>query len=252
MAFRRRAGVTPRYSYRAEPVAKSHQRIIRERLAILEPSLSEVDIKASVVREIGYRDAAPVIEQFEYLKTMPVGVRHCFGIFFDDRLGGVVVYADEPGENLGIWDRYGYTGKIITLARGACAHWAHPHSASRLIRKSMRLLPHRYEVVTATVDPAAGEVGIVYQAAGFEYVGTMAEGGDRVRVNDRDGAVITDRSARRKFGTASVEVLLSVGLRIEQVPRKGRYFAFRGRDRAALRSAIAHRIRPNPRREPVA
>jgi hypothetical protein len=27
-------------------------------------------------------------------------------------------------ENLGTWDKYGYSGQIIALLRGACTHWA--------------------------------------------------------------------------------------------------------------------------------
>ena len=90
---------------------------------------------------------------------MPAAIRHCFGIFFAGELGGAVVYGDEYGENLGVWDKYHYTGKIIALLRGACVHWAHPHSPSKLIRRSMHLLPGRYKVVTATVDGTLGEVG---------------------------------------------------------------------------------------------
>jgi hypothetical protein len=37
----------------------------------------------------------------------------------------------------------------------------------------MDLLPERYQIVTATVDAAAGEIGIIYQACGFDYVGVM-------------------------------------------------------------------------------
>jgi hypothetical protein len=249
MAYRRRAGVTARRNVRRARVApKAHQRIIREQLAAQHPTPIEADIKTSVVREISYHDAEAIISKYEYLGTMPPFVKHCFGIFFAGQLGGAIVYADEPSENLGVWDRLGYSGKIVCLARGACAHWAHEHAASRLIRRSMRLLPANYQVITATVDPAAGEVGTVYQAAGFDYVGTMASGGDRVRVTDRDGHVITDRSARNKFGSSAINNLLQRGLRVEQTPRKGRYFAFRGHDRAALRTAIADRIRPYPKR----
>ena len=85
--------------------------------------------------------------------------------FLRGRLGGAVVFGPEDSENLGIWDKYGYTGKIIALKRGACVHWAHPHAASKLIRRSMDLLPARYQVITATVDAAAGEIGTIYQAA---------------------------------------------------------------------------------------
>ena len=83
------------------------------------------------------------------------------------RRGGCLCH--EPGENLGVWDRYGFSGKIITLARGACLPWAPPHAGSKLIRASMRLLPARYTVVTASVDATAGEVGTLYQACNFAF-----------------------------------------------------------------------------------
>jgi hypothetical protein len=125
--------------------------------------------------------------------------RLAFGIFFGDRLGGAVVYGDEYGENLGVWNRYGYDGQIIALVRGACLPWAHPHSASKLIRRSMALLPKRYKVITATVDRAAGEVGTIYQAAGFDYVGVMRSGGRaQVSIN---GKRLSERQAGRLAGT---------------------------------------------------
>jgi hypothetical protein len=108
------------------------------------------------LRRLSYATAKRIVERFEYLRSMPRFVRHCYGLYFGDELAGVVVYAAEPAENLGAWDRYGFTGKVILLARGVCLPWAHPHSASRLIRQSMRLLPERYRVVTATVDPSGG------------------------------------------------------------------------------------------------
>jgi hypothetical protein len=121
---------------------------------------ADLDIAAAEVRPISYAEARAPIERHEYLGKMPVAVRHCFGIFLRDMLGGAVAYGNEYGENLDLWDRYGFTGKIIGLLRGACAHWAHPHAASKLIRGSMTLLPTRYKVVAATVDPDAGEVAL--------------------------------------------------------------------------------------------
>jgi hypothetical protein len=40
----------------------------------------------------------------------------------------------------------------------------------------MALLPDRFKVVTATCCKAAGEIGTIYQAAGFDYVGQMLQG----------------------------------------------------------------------------
>ena len=146
--------------------------------------------------------------------------------FFAGELGGAVVYADEASENLGVWNRYGFTGKIITLARGACLPWAHPHAASKLIRRSMDLLPERYKIVTATVDAFAGEVGTIYQACGFDYVGTMRQGGRAlIRVN---GKHLSERQVGRLVGTRGARALARLGFDAIPVPRRARYFAFRG------------------------
>ena len=82
-----------------------------------------------------------------------------------------------------------------------CVHWAHEHSASKLIRRSIRLLPERYRVITATVDAMAGEIGTVYQAAGFDFVGVMRMGGRAlVRVN---GKAMSERQAGNSPGPAA-------------------------------------------------
>lgn len=52
----------------------------------------------------------------------------------------------------------------------------------KVIRRSMRLLPERYRIVTATCDRAAGEIGTIYQACGFDDVGTMRAGGRALNV----------------------------------------------------------------------
>src|SRR5262249_18647957 len=231
----------------AAPPAKAHQRVIRERLAAAgdQPPL---DIRTALVHPVTLAEARAVVEQYEWLGTMPAVSRHCYGIFFGERCGGVVVYGDEPGEDLGVWDRYGYRGKIIALARGACTHWAHQHSASKLIRRSMRLLPERYKVVTATVDGMAGEIGTIYQACGFDFVGIMRAGGRAlIRIN---GRVLSERQAGRLAGTHGVRALAKLGFDATAVPRRARYFAFRGdaEERRQHRNAIVHLIRPYPKR----
>jgi hypothetical protein len=180
---------------------------------------------------------------------MPAVSRYWFGIFFDGVCGGAVVYGREQAENLGVWNKYGYGGQIIALQRGACLPWAHPHSASKLIRRSMALLPDQYKVVTATTDRLAGEVGTIYQACGFDYVGTMRGDSHRALIYFR-GKIISERDAKRKFGTAGPLALARKGLRVATVPRRSRYFAFRGsaRERRELRAAIAHLIKPYPKR----
>jgi hypothetical protein len=213
----------------------------------------DLDIASAEVKPIGVKDARAVIEQYEWLGKMPAVAQFCFGIFFGEALAGVAVYGPEYGENLGIWDKYGYTGKIILLARGACTHWAHPHSASKLIRGSMRMLPPRYEVVTATVDTRAGEVGTIYQACGFDYVGPLRPKGDTTAIVN--GKLYTQRNLQIVFGTKSIRKLQQRfgddAIVIVRDPPKARYFAFRGGKiaRKHNRRAIAHMIKPYPRRD---
>src|SRR5262245_22770972 len=125
------------------------------------------------------------------------------------RCGGVVVYGDEYGENLGVWDRYGFSGKIIALLRGHSLPWSHPHAASKLIRRSMDLLPARFKVVTAMVDQGVDEIGTIYQAAGFHFVGIMRPGGRAlVALN---GKRLSERQAGRIAGTRGARALARLG-----------------------------------------
>jgi hypothetical protein len=42
---------------------------------------------------------------------MPAIVKYCYGIFFGDICGGVVVFSNEYSENTGVWDKYEFTNK---------------------------------------------------------------------------------------------------------------------------------------------
>jgi hypothetical protein len=237
---------------RVQPVTKAHQRFIREELSKTEPAYV-ADIGTAVVHEITPSQAKEIIEKYEWLKAMPAVVLHCYGIFFDGICGGAVVYSNEYGENLGVWDRFNYSGKIICLSRGACVHWAHPHSASKLICTSMKMLPKKYKVVTATVDETAGEVGTIYQAANFSFCGTLSKG-NMASIIKPDGKRISDREAFRLYGTRSIRALREMGLEVRSVPRKGRYFAFLGskREQKENRKQIDQMIKPYPKRPPQA
>ena len=237
------------------PVA--HQRIIRERLAEQDTTSPSEDqwesldrsIQNAVVREISVSEARPVVEKYEWVGRLSSCIVACFGIFFDNVCGGVVVYSADYGENLGVWDEYGYTGKIVFLSRGACAHWCHEHAASKLIRQSMKMLPERYKIISCTCDEMAGEIGTIYQACGFDYVGVMAPGKRNVFTKP-DGNQISERTARDLYGTGNVKRLEEMGLEVQYVKRKARYFAFVGskKEKRENRKAIEHLILPYPKR----
>ena len=246
---------------------KAHQRIVREKKEIEDANNVfgkwwediDLDIKKSVVKQIDRKQAQEVIEQYEWLGCMPAMVKYCFGIFFENNLGGVVVYSHEYSENLGHWDKYDYTGKIILLSRGACVHWAHPHSASKLITSSMKMLPEKYKVVTATVDELAGEIGTIYQACNFHYIGSMRENNPNIKnpKGNRFGVLINgklygSRSIRQKIGTQKKADILAKWPDAKFVPQKSkkRYFYFLGnkKQKKYYKKQIEQFIKPYPKR----
>lgn len=218
----------------------------------------DLSIKSSVVREISFKEAKDIIDKYEWLGCMPVCVRHCYGLFFpslnndgNELLGGVTVFSQEYAENQGVWDKYGYTGKIILLARGVNLHFCPKNANSHLIMESIKLLPEKYSVVTCTVDNLAGEVGTIYQACNFDYVGVMRKGKERTGYII-DGKLYGSRAIRQKYGTQKRETIKQLIPNVEIVKQKskGRYFYFRGnrKQRKELRSAIEGLIKPYPKR----
>lgn len=218
----------------------------------------DLSISNSVVREIDFVTAKRVIEKYEWLGCMPVCVRHCYGLFFPSKsrngwlLGGVTVFSQEYAENTGVWDKYGYTGKIILLSRGVNLHFCPKNANSHLIMESIKMLPSKYEVVTCTVDNLAGEVGTIYQSCNFKYVGVMRKG------KERTGCVINgklygSRALRQKFGTQKKEVILRKYPNAQFVKQKskGRYFYFRGDKRTRRKNfnQIKSLIEPYPKRK---
>ena len=218
----------------------------------------DLDIQHSVVKPVTVVEAKKIIEEYEWLGCMPAISTYCYGIFFKDKVtgdevcGGVVVYGKEYAENLGVWDKYGYTGKIILLARGVCLHWTKKNTNSHLIMESMKLLPPEYEVVTCTTDGYAGEIGTIYQACNFYYVGVMRKGKERIGCVI-DGKLYGGRSLRAKFGHQRKEDILKVcpDAKFIKQKAKDRYFYFRGskKQKKENLSKIQHLIKPYPKRD---
>jgi hypothetical protein len=77
--------------------------------------------------------------------------------------------------------------------------------------------------VTAFADSTLGESGAIYRAAGFTPIGASS-GGRRIKAHHQ-GRQISERAARRKFGTASAAALAALGLKVETAPRRSRWIA---------------------------
>ena len=249
-------------SVQSDTVGTAWQYLVRERYSQEEqfnPYWEEYELQVdkSVVREISYTEAKSVIEKYEWLGCMPVCVRNCYGLFFPHKtghgwlLGGVTVFSQEYTENMGVWDKYGYTGKIILLARGVNLHFCPKNANSHLIMESIKMLPPQYEVVTCTIDNLAGEVGTIYQACNFCYVGSMRKNKTRTGCLI-DGKLYGSRALRQKYGTQVKDKILEIRPDAQFIEQKAkdRYFYFRGdkKTRRQNKAAIQDLIKPYPKR----
>lgn len=200
---------------------------------------TEVNLKNSIVKPINRVLCEKIIKEYEWLGYLPKYTKHYFGLFFrvgdKEVLGGVVAYQPEYGDNIGVWDKYGFTNKIIQLSRGVCLWWTPKNSASFMISKTLTWLRNNtdYEVVSATVDPNAGEVGVIYQSLGWHYVGCMSgnmkNGKEIIRYGYKiNNKVYNQRHIRKMIGTAKKEEVLKhfPNAIIFNSGRKRRYFKF--------------------------
>lgn len=157
---------------------KSHQRLIRERMAKLpEADLAKKmelagDLSNAKVREIDRKTASDIVLSYEWLGNTGSSEFY-FGLYFGPYLGGVACFGRTGGSHASS----SVCGKenahlVMTLTRGACVHWAHKHSASFLISRACRLMVEKgLHIFIAYSDIEAGEIGTVYQASNWLYCG---------------------------------------------------------------------------------
>ena len=128
------------------------------------------------------------------------------------------------------------------------------NTGSKLISLAMKQLPKKYEVITYTTDHLAGEVGTIYQACNFYYVGSIRDNNSKIKGRDRFGVLIGDklygsRAIRAKYGTQKKEVILQHhpdAIFVKQ-KSKHRYFFFRYNKEKHI-NAIKEQIKPYPKR----
>lgn len=228
-------------------------------------NLKDVLLQKSKIELINSDTAKQIILKYEWLKTMPLFNKFYFGIYFnindEYHLGGVVIYSEEYSANkASTWDKYGFTNKIILLSRGVCLWWTPKNTASYFISKTTEWLKKNsnYKIITATVDPAAGEIGTIYQSLNWKYIGLMTGNyGKNGKETKRfsvfiNGKLKHSRTIRKEFGTIKKEVILQKYPDAIFLPqyRKRRYFYFIGnkRENKKYNESLKHLILPYPKR----
>ncbi len=154
------------------------------------------------IEPISKVEAFDFIKKYEYLGT--VGRPQARYGAFDNLLGRLAAVAlfgkptltPQPG--------------VIVLERGACAPFAHVNAASwflpRVVTRAAQ--DHGWHTFVAYCDPDAAEVGTVYQAAGWRYVGQSATrtlyGKPRPREYwTKDGVTLGEKGWRKRGHTVA-------------------------------------------------
>jgi|HubBroStandDraft_6_1064221.scaffolds.fasta_scaffold00329_7 hypothetical protein len=249
---------------------KAFQRVIRERMAKeVDPLLAAKEALAkdftnASVREISLADARNVIVANEWLGNLG-SAEHSWGLFFGDYLAGCVCFGSTAGTKVrSSVCGAEYADKVVTLVRGCCEHWSHPHSASYLITQACKLMSHKTgaHVFIAYADPRAGEIGVVYQAVGWLFCGLTSP---TEKFRRPDGKVYDARNVHlltrdRRFGklrykrsrAEQKQLLISEGCEFfKDDQRKLRYVGIYGdrRTKRILRAALRWETLPYPKRE---
>lgn len=245
---------------------EAHQykiRLEKSKTESLDFNLNDISLKKSEIRLIDKSTASKIILEYEWLGTMPYITRYHFGIYFNvngvEYLGGVLTFGDDYAENTGVWKKYGFDDKLLLLNRGVCLWWTPKNSASYFISRVCKWIKNntKYRIISATVDPMAGEIGTIYQSLNWVYVGLMS-GNYNNKIESKRFSVLIDgklrysRWIRNKIGSMKRDVILKHYPDAIFVPqyRKRRYFFFM--DTSLINKkhykSIKHLIQPYPKR----
>jgi hypothetical protein len=160
-------------------VGKCHQRIIREELEVTEANnlfgkyWENINFSKdnAVVKEIRRKQALPLILKYEWLGTLPVNFTKFVGLYFDNYLTGVACF-----HNINVSGKYSLFGyPAWCLGRGACVHFAPNWAGSFLVSSACKLLFNKLKPVyiVAYSDYDAGEIGTIYQACNWVFLGKI-------------------------------------------------------------------------------
>jgi hypothetical protein len=222
------------------------------------PPVPHLSVKRAIVKPVTRKMAKQIILRYEWLGKMSNTSLH-YGIFFGLHCAGVACVgygASMAGAHH--HEQFGISrDDMLTLARGACVHWAPPLTNSRLISWTCKLLQRNNtgKLIWATADSDAGEIGTIYQACNWVCVGLSSS------VARQDNEVIAPNGRaynRRSIGgwaqkqgirfVEMKEALLSNGWTFQPGNPKHRYAYVLDKKDSALVRRVESMRQPYPKR----
>lgn len=137
------------------------------------------------------------IERHEWLGNLSQYTTHWFGCYYGDVLAGVILFnmpnafSKMLGEDTKTLERL--------ISRGACISWSPKNLASSFLMWCVNYMVKntQYRLFTAYSDPTAKELGTIYQACNFYYLGQNSGTTTRY-INPYTKKVVSDRFFRQR------------------------------------------------------
>jgi len=230
------------------------QKELRDRYLREGAPTSVLDLGKAIVRPVSRELAKSIILKYEWLGTMAATSAH-FGIFFGPYCAGVTCVG---GTNVlagafmpGLFEVE--HRDLLVLARGACVHWAPAGTNSKLVAWTVRLLRKAKagKILVAFSDSDAGEIGTIYQACGWTFIGAGSSVGEWVSPAGKvHNQAMIGRWIKEKGGTwaAWTKALRDEGWKEQPSNPKGRYVQILDERDSNLRAIVDRLRRPYPKR----
>jgi len=137
------------------------------------------------------------IERHEWLGNLSQYTTHWFGCYHKDILAGVILFNVPNAFSKILGDDTKNIERLIS--RGACISWSPKNLGSSFIMWSIKWMVKntQYRLFTAYSDPTAKELGTIYQACNFYYMGQVSGTITRY-INPYTGSIVSDRFFRQK------------------------------------------------------
>lgn len=230
-----------------------------DNLARLQPDIYEgltTEIKLDEIRveRTQVKTIRRAIVTGHYSGVMPDACQDAFAVW--NHLGGLVgAVAYGPGGNNKTLTAI-YPEANNKTGRELIRLWVHPNApkntASKIVAKSLKLLPKEVELVVTFADSGQKHLGIVYQALNFYYLGKTNEG---VRYVDNSGIEVTSRLANiyrlrqpeRFNGKTNKEIREILGWKAVKSHSKHRYAIGVGANKNKINKILNSKKLPYPK-----
>jgi hypothetical protein len=244
-----------RRTFRPPQGSEAWQKQLRDSFAHEGGPAIDLTLKGAIVKPIRAKLAEQIILKYEWLGTMAATSLH-YGIFFGSYCAGATCVGKAVTAGTHIHSPFKIEpSELLVLARGACVHWAPPGTNSKLVAWTTRLLPKSRpgaKLLLAYADTDAGEIGTIYQACNWNYVGLSGWVPQFVAPNGRifDGRIISYYAQKGNVTWVQQrDAMVAKGWKEQRSNPKHRYVAILDRSDKNLVKRVESMSKPYPKRK---